>query len=61
MKYTRPLKPSSSTKNAQGETNKKSFGKMEKKERWLSFGVYSLIIIITVSLMLIIFNLVLKV
>ncbi len=59
MKSINHLRSLAFLKNAREE--KKSFRAMEKKERWLSFGIYTLIIIITISLMLIIFNLALKV
>lgn len=59
MKYMMHLRSPVSSNDTQEE--KKSYGGMEKKEKLLSFGIYALIIIITISLMLIIFNLVIKV
>ena len=38
---------------------KKSFSRLEKETKLLSIGIYTLIIIITAALMLIIFNLIL--
>ena len=35
---------------------KKSISQLEKEERILSIGIYTLLIIITVSLMLVVFN-----
>ncbi len=41
------------------ETEKKSFSRLEKEEKMVTIGIYTLLIIITISLMLIIFNLLL--
>ncbi len=42
------------------ETKKKRLTVIEKQEKRVSIGIYTLIIIITVSLMLIIFNIILR-
>ena len=43
------------------ETKKSSISFMRKKERRLSAGIYALIIIVTIVLMLILFNVLMKV
>jgi len=47
----------SSSKSEKKENVDKSQSEMQKKEKLLAVGVYGLIIIITVALMLILFNL----
>ena len=47
-------------KKEKSGTKKKRLSEIEKKEKRLSIGIYTIIIIMTVSLMLIIFNLILK-
>ena len=39
---------------------KKRYARLEKKYKLLAIGIYTLIIIITISLMLIVFNLLIK-
>jgi hypothetical protein len=42
------------------DTNKGSISFMQKKERRLSAGIYALIVIVTIVLMLILFNILIK-
>jgi hypothetical protein len=55
--YKMPVMPFFSFKKK--EPDKKSFTRLEKEEKMVTMGIYSLLIIITISLMLIIFNLLL--
>jgi len=50
----------SSSKSDKKEKIDKSQLEMQKKDKLLSAGVYALIIIVTVALMLILFNLIIK-
>lgn len=43
------------------KTSEKYFSDIQKKERMLSIGIYSLIIIITIALMLILVNVIIKI
>jgi len=55
----RPQKDIESSKSEEPEKSSISF--MQKKERRLSAGIYALIIIVTIVLMLILFNVLIKV
>jgi hypothetical protein len=60
MKNIHQANQVSSSKSDIKEKVDKSQLEMKKKEKLLSAGVYALIIIITVALMLILFNLIIK-
>jgi hypothetical protein len=57
IQKTQPLNISTIDKKEESEN---SLLEKQKKEKMLTIGVYSLIIIITVALMLILFNLIIK-
>lgn len=60
MKQIPKMQTMSVSKSDKKEKNKKSTAEMQKKDKLLSAGVYGLIIIITIALMLILFNLLIK-
>jgi cytoskeletal protein RodZ len=60
MKNIHQVHQVSSSKSEKKEKVDKAQSEMQKKEKLLSVGVYALIIIMTVALMLILFNLIIK-
>ena len=58
MKHIQKMQPISVSKSDKKEKNEKSTLEMQKKDKLLSAGVYALIIIVTIALMLILFNLI---
>jgi hypothetical protein len=58
MKHIQKMQPISVLKSDKKEKNEKSTLEMQKKDKLLSAGVYALIIIVTIALMLILFNLI---
>ncbi len=60
MKHIQKMQPISVSKSDKKEKNEKSTSEMQKKDKLLSAGVYALIIIVTIALMLILFNLLIK-
>jgi hypothetical protein len=60
MKHIQKMQPISVSKSDKREKNVKSTSEMQKKDKLLSAGVYALIIIVTIALMLILFNLLIK-
>jgi hypothetical protein len=58
MKHIQKMQPVSVSKSDKKEKNEKSTLEMQKKDKLLSAGVYALIIIVTIALMLILFNLI---
>jgi len=60
MKNIHQVHQVSSSKSDKKEKIDKSQLEMQKKDKLLSAGVYALIIIVTVALMLILFNLIIK-
>jgi len=60
MKQIQKMAPLSVSKSIKKEKNEKSTLEMQKKDKMLSAGVYALIIIVTIALMLILFNLLIK-
>ena len=60
MKHIQKMQPISVSKSDKKEKNEKSTLEMQKKDKLLSAGVYALIIIVTIALMLILFNLIIK-
>jgi CHASE3 domain sensor protein len=60
MKQIQKTQPLSVSKIEKKEKNEKSTSEMQKKDKLLSAGVYALIIVVTIALMLILFNLFIK-
>jgi len=58
MKHIQKMQPISVFKSDKKEKNEKSTLEMQKKDKLLTAGVYALIIIVTIALMLILFNLI---
>jgi hypothetical protein len=59
MKQSQKIQPNKLSKK-QSEIKEDYLSQIQKKERMLSIGIYSLIIIITIALMLIILNVIVK-
>jgi len=60
MKHIQQVHKLNDTKSEKKGIDEKSLSEIKKKDKLLAAGVYSLIIIITVALMLILFNLIIK-
>ena len=60
MKVNQKVQPPSASKNPE-KSSDKYFSEIQKKEKMLSIGIYSLIIIITIALMLILINVIIKI
>jgi hypothetical protein len=60
MKNIQQVQKLNDTKSEKKVKDEKSLSEIQKKDKLLAAGVYGLIIIITVALMLILFNLIIK-
>ena len=57
MKHIQQVRKLNDTKSEKKENDEKNLIEIQKKDKLLAAGVYGLIIIITIALMLILFNL----
>ena len=57
MKHIQQVRKLNDTKSEKKENDEKNLLEIQKKDKLLAVGVYGLIIIITIALMLILFNL----
>jgi len=60
MKNSQKTQPLNVSKDPK-KTKEEYFSDIQKKEKMLSIGIYSLIIIITIALMLILLNVIIKI
>lgn len=61
MKHLKKPHDNNAIKSSARITDLKNITQIQKQEKMLSIGIYTLIIIITIALMLILFNVLLKV
>lgn len=61
MKHLKKTRKAGSLKGDSQMFDEKYISQMQKQEKMFSIGIYALIIIITIALMLILFNVLLKV